>query len=785
MIRIKPGISGARNHFRSLLGIEAKKASHHRISLESHVVLVASATQNQRQTPPSKIIPPIPMSFPFPKSLRRLAVIVLLLACSAARAEDTILFLGNSFTYGDGGTVGVPNIFDCLAVAGGQQDPTTVMRAVGGQSFQFHENDATSRSTIASRPWSYVVIQNYSTEPTHIGNPESHHANGTLLYQRILGNHPQTKVILYQTWARAAGHPMISGVSTPASFESTAEMQSELRANYRDLADSLNAANPGNPPVIVAPVGDAWEHAGGLLPAQDPAFHRLHGADNYHGNNNGYYLAAAVFYATIYGQSPEGLHAHPVVSALGLQLTDPAHLERVAWDTVSGVVEIDYLDHPASLEVTENQTATFTARVRGSRPYTVQWFRDGDLIPDAEELSLTIPNAGISLDGSVYTVTVSNAVSSVESQPAVLSVTPDAAPPSAGEPVLTDETSVTIPFDEALDPASASDPANFSVVFRGRRIEVLSSSLSPDGRAVSLALASPIQQGFVIGIAAGVRDLAGNPMPGASIVKSPATAFPGEKVFIDFGASATQTGPADDPANTWNNVTTAIGASNAASLAPLLDSAGEPTSLRLEMIRRFNNVNQDGTRSSTVFPESATRDSLFGNTELWDGLTNVFPAFRLAGLDPLATYTLVFYASRTGVSDNRQTLYTVTGAGVSTATLNASNNVDQVAVLTDLVPDAEGELIVELSPGPQNNNAYHFTYLGAMTLEASSGRAPEFYPPVILGNQIVIDWSGTGHLEFSPDLRSPWTPMLPAPAPPHIEPISGDARFFRLSYTTE
>jgi hypothetical protein len=254
----------------------------------------------------------------------------------------SVLFIGNSFTQGD--TASVPVIFDRLAQAGGQGDPDVVMRAVGGADFEYHATNATTLGMINSQLWDYVVLQNYSTEPTHfIDGTHSiaeHFQFGAQLYQQVMAKNPNARVILVETWSRAAAHPYFTGVSGPQSFASTAEMQSELRTNYAGLANALNQNNPGKPFVRVAPVGTAWELAGGLRVASDPQFSDLHGSDNYHGDDDGYFLAAATIYSTIYGQSPSGLAASPQVTSLGLSMDVPAaRLEAAAWDAVQSVPE--------------------------------------------------------------------------------------------------------------------------------------------------------------------------------------------------------------------------------------------------------------------------------------------------------------------------------------------------------------------------------------------------------------------------------------------------------------
>src|SRR4051812_23727081 len=200
----------------------------------------------------------------------------------------SVLFIGNSFT--NGGTASVPTIFDRLAQAGGKGDPDTVMQATGSVDYEYHATNPATFATITSRPWDYVVMQNFSTEPTHFVDGShsiaEHFTFGTALYNQILANKPTTKIILFETWSRAAAHPYITGVSSPTSFASTAQMQSELRFNYYGLANQLNRDHPTNPAVTVAPIGDAWENAGGLRAASDPLFVDLHASDDYHGDDD-------------------------------------------------------------------------------------------------------------------------------------------------------------------------------------------------------------------------------------------------------------------------------------------------------------------------------------------------------------------------------------------------------------------------------------------------------------------------------------------------------------------
>ncbi|MBX3747998.1 MAG: hypothetical protein KF833_22045 [Verrucomicrobiae bacterium] len=209
----------------------------------------------------------------------------------------------------------------------------------------------------------------------------------------------------------------------------------------------------------------------------------------------------------------------------------------------------------------------------------------------------------------------------------------------------------------------------------------------------------------------------------------------GARLLLDFGGGGWPT-EFEEPAPeiAWNNLDTPIGTSDTGELASLITTNGTVTSMGLQMLARFNGANLNGSLDATVFPASATRDSLFGNTEAFNGLENVFPAFKFTGLDPAFHYSFTFYASRTGVGDRRETRYTVTGATSVTADLDASNNIDATVRVDDIAPDASGEIRISLAPGPDNNNANHFTYLGALRVE---------YTP-ILSPRVLIDFGAAG-----------------------------------------
>ncbi len=246
----------------------------------------------------------------------------------AARADDplTILFYGNSFTLGSGSTEaqaagGVPGVVGELAVAAGHAAPNIENAAVSGQTLSWH---LANNLAVISSPqdfvpepgyqWDFVVLQGYSTRPTHIGELNTFRTDLAALYGEVRSHSPAAGAILYETWARAPGHSVYTG-SPPSFPDGPAQMQEELRDGYRQAEQDVDITLAADR-AVVAPVGDAFE---------DTEWDNLHATDLYHANSRGTYLAALVIYGTIYNESVVGL---PKV--LG-SLTEPEAAELQAY----------------------------------------------------------------------------------------------------------------------------------------------------------------------------------------------------------------------------------------------------------------------------------------------------------------------------------------------------------------------------------------------------------------------------------------------------------------------
>ncbi len=454
------------------------------------------------------------------------------------------------------------------------------------------------------------------------------------------------------------------------------------------------------------------------------------------------------------------------------------YLGVLRMDALPPQTPLAFTQEPVSQKAVQLKPATFTCAVSGPPPYLIQWYENGAPIPTANEFSYTIPSAELYMDGWTYSVTVSNQLYGVVSSNAVLTVLSDTNPPALVKAISYDGITVQLTFNEPLD-WTINDPQYYQV--NAGAVQVLGTSPNLDNTAVTLTLSSLITGTFTV-VVNNLQDVAGNPIAANTTLTGEVVPFEDQELLFDFGASSqtTQFGPPpDDPEHYWNNVTSA-GSSDTGEMLNLVSAHNAVTPIGLSMIRRFNGPNENGTLAAAVFPQKATRDSLYGNTETWSELANVFPSFKLTGLNPERKYTLTFYASRAGVSDNRETGYTIEGAGTNYTVLDAANNINNTAGVEGISPNAAGEIIISLAPTPNNNNTYHFTYLGVLRL--SPYVAPlQFQSPVIENGKIKVRWTGTGQLQRAPTVNGQWVDIEPVPTSPYEEDfVPGENRFYRL-----
>ena len=200
-------------------------------------------------------------------------------------AQDTsctrVLFIGNSYTFVND----LPNTFAKLARSGGHK-VEVAMAAQGGWRLADHLQSPDTLKALNSQAWDFVVLQEQSEIPAvaQVRNQDMYPATRELVKKiKATG----ATAIFFITWAHREGMPE-NGM---ANYEN---MQAQIDAGYNGIAQELN--------VPVAPVGPAWLSA----LKQGPEL-SLWQADGSHPTEEGTYLAACVFYAVIFHESPDEL----------------------------------------------------------------------------------------------------------------------------------------------------------------------------------------------------------------------------------------------------------------------------------------------------------------------------------------------------------------------------------------------------------------------------------------------------------------------------------------------
>lgn len=181
------------------------------------------------------------------------------------------------------------------------------------------------------------------------------------------------------------------------------------------------------------------------------------------------------------------------------------------------------------------------------------------------------------------------------------------------------------------------------------------------------------------------------------------------QVFIDFSTSSNSAG--------WNGMR---GFLEGSSIPNLIDSQNEWTGITATVTSRFNGQNGNGeseTSTDLNMPSEVSSFSYFGNAgATWAGLDIAMSSVTLSGFTSDAMYDLCFFSSRTGSSGNRETQFTAKGENSATGAVNSVANTDTLVCFEDIQPDENGEILIEITAGPNNDNSNGFFYLNAMRI---------------------------------------------------------------------
>ena len=173
-----------------------------------------------------------------------------------------MLFIGNSFTTRNDLT----GLLSAIAEAGACATIESRVIAAGGASLRRHWN-AGAADTISDGKWDYVLFQEQSRLP--IKNGKRFHEN-VREFVPVMKESGAT-MVLFMTWAR----------------KHEPENQKLLTDSYNSIGKELAAT--------VVPVGSAWRE---MLEKHDTP--ELYAEDGSHPTLAGSYLAAGVFYTTLF-----------------------------------------------------------------------------------------------------------------------------------------------------------------------------------------------------------------------------------------------------------------------------------------------------------------------------------------------------------------------------------------------------------------------------------------------------------------------------------------------------
>lgn len=206
--------------------------------------------------------------------------------------------------------------------------------------------------------------------------------------------------------------------------------------------------------------------------------------------------------------------------------------------------------------------------------------------------------------------------------------------------------------------------------------------------------------------------------------------------YVNFnGSSVTASAP-------WNSFNREPYPAGQAILSNIKDEAGLTSSLSVTMVDAWTASNTLGATTGNntgVYPDNVMQT--FYYTDL-----STVRRIRISGLStaPTVRYNLIFFASRAGVADNRNTIYSFGGQSV---TLNAASNTTNTVQLSGLVPNAAGE--IEFTA--QKAAAAPFGYINAMVIQAYVDNGVPFAPANLsaagTNSTISLSWSDRSNNE--------------------------------------
>jgi hypothetical protein len=273
---------------------------------------------------------------------------ILAVTLTRTATADTILFIGNSFTFGylsavwhyrkdsvtdlnNEGVGGMPALFKLFTQEAGLQWQVS-LETSPGKDLQWHIDN---KSSLIIKPFDHVVLQSFSTlDAAHPGDPTSLIKSTGTLVSLLQARNPKVDIWLDSTWSRADLTYEPTGHWYGKPIEA---MEEDVRVGY----DQAAAATSGVHGVL--PVGQAFNRTirSGLATPNPykgigPGQIDLWAVDNYHASAYGYYLEALVAFGAITGKNPFSLGPRETAAAeLGIPPGVASRLQQIAHEELA------------------------------------------------------------------------------------------------------------------------------------------------------------------------------------------------------------------------------------------------------------------------------------------------------------------------------------------------------------------------------------------------------------------------------------------------------------------
>ena len=428
---------------------------------------------------------------------------------------------------------------------------------------------------------------------------------------------------------------------------------------------------------------------------------------------------------------------------------------------------------PRSQEVMASQPVTFSVLAAGASPLQFQWLRNGAAIQGATDSAYTIPSASTDDNNAQFSVVVSNALGTVTSRVAVLTVQLRAL---LAAQTTANGTRVTVAFAMPVSAATATNAGNYAI----SNGVTVSSAAMINPSAVVLTT-SPIAAGPAYTLTVnGVQTIAGNPFTPNSQI---AVAVSGVAIGINFRADADVGGlmqPEDsagviETAN-WNNLPGAT-----LDATGLVDSTGAttPTSLSIPI---GPNAYQAGNNA----PAAGDNEMMTGHIYVAAPgaidvvLSGLTAAFTGPGYD-----LYVYYRSGAGLFPHTYAVLDNSGTTVA-GPVTVSDSVAIGFDGTYVASDGAGSgghyyVFTDLSLGNftlRTTSPATYAYISGLQIVAHGPRPPRV-SIARDGATVTISWSGAATLQSADRVTGPWTDLTGQTSPYSITP-AGPAKFYRL-----